>query len=133
MPEREFSDRVKLIERNLQRMRLAVIVIAAFFVYEAIGSLPFGRDRVEVQEKVKVRELFVVDERGQTIAYLGADGDGAALTLDDTDGNRLDARAAVVRLMALAGTGRVERLRLRGEGIQAYDADGRVVGTLAHD
>ncbi len=75
-------------------MRLAIIVIAAFFAYEAIGPLPFGRDRVEIQETVKVRELFVVDDRGETIVYLGTDGDGAGLILDDARGNRLDVRPA---------------------------------------
>ena len=126
MPEHEFSKQMELMNRNLQRMRLAIIVIAAFFVYEAIGPLPFGGDRIKVQEAVKVRELFVVDARGETVAYLGADDGGAGLILDDAVGNRLDARPATVRLMSAHGDGWVERLRIWGEGVEAYDDRGRV-------
>ena len=133
MSEHEFSGRLDLVERNLQRMRLAIIIIAAFFVYQAIGPLTFGEDEVEVREAVKVRELFVVDENGQTIAYLGAGEDGARLTLDDVAGNRLDATAGTVSLAAWGGTGHVEGLRLQGQGIEAYDVDGRVIGTLARN
>ncbi len=132
MPEPEFSAQIKLMERNLRRMRLAIIVIAAFFVYEAVGTLPFGRDRVAIQETIKVRELFVVDGRGETIAYLGADGGGAGLILDDAAGNRLDARPAALRLMAPGGGRHVERLRIQGESIAAYDGNGRVIGTFPH-
>ncbi len=132
MSEYELSDRIKSMERNLQRMRLAIIVIAAFFVYEAIGPLPFGRDRVEVKETVKVRELLVVDERGETIAYLGADDDGAGLILDDDAGNRLDARSAVIRLMAPGVDRRVERLRIDGEGVEVHGGAGRTTGGSPH-
>ena len=112
MSEPEFSDRITFMERKLQRIRLAIIVIAAFFVYQAIGPLTFGEERVEVLETVKARELLVVDELGKVVAYLSVGEDGAELVLDDAAGNRLVATSAGVVLTAPKDGGRVERLRI---------------------
>lgn len=121
MSERELSDRVTFMERKLQRIRLAIIVIAAFFVYQAIGPLTLGTmtfgegrggEQVEVQRTVKAQELIVVDELGKTVAYLSAAAGGAKLVLHDADGNRLVATAPGVMVTALEDGVRVERLRI---------------------
>ena len=122
----ELLDQLKQMESKIQRMRFAIIVIAAFFVYEALGPLPFGRERVDIQQKIKARELFIVDGRGETIAYLGADDAGAGLFLDDAAGNRLDARPAAISLMTLRGDQRVNRLKVKENGVEIYDGSGRI-------
>ena len=124
MSEHEFSEQIKKMESNMQRMRLAIIVLAAFFIYEALGPLPFGRDRVDIQQEIKARELFIVDARGEVIAYLGSDETGAGLFLEDVDGNRLDARPDALRLMSIDGDQRFERLRVTGDGVKVYDENG---------
>lgn len=112
MSERELSDRMTFMERKLQRIRLAIIVIAAFFVYQAIGPLTFGGERVEAWDTVKVRELLVVDELGKIVAHLNAGEDGAELVLNDAAGNRVVATGAGIVLTAPEDGSRVERLRI---------------------
>ena len=133
MSEHETSDQIKLMKRDLQRMRLAIIIIVAFFIYEAIGPLPFASERVKLQEKIKVRELLVVDERGETIAYLGSDSNGAGLILNDDLGNRLDLRASIIKLMAPGDVNHIDRMHIQVERISTYDENGYVTGIFPHD
>ena len=79
MSEHEMFNRIQLIERNLQRLRLAIVIIAAFFIYQAIGPLSFGGDRVESFDVVEVKTLRVVNERGQIVGYLGSNGNSGVI------------------------------------------------------
>ncbi len=130
MSELEALEQVKLMRRDLQRMRLAVIVIAAFFVYDAVGPFTFKEERVVVQDMIKVKELVVVNDFGERIAYLGSDETGAGLVLDDEAGNRLEARPAAVSLIVPDGADLSVRLRVRPDGIDVYDAERQLVGAF---
>ena len=130
MPEHKLSDQIKQMQQRMQRMRLAIIIIVAFFIYEALGPLPFGRERTEVQQMLKVRELHIVGDRGEVIAYLGGDAEGAGLVLHDAVGKRLDARAGVIKLSQQESDRQLERLRIQIDGIEVYDRNGRVTGHM---
>ena len=133
MSESEALEQLKLMKRDLQRMRLAVIVIVAFFVYEALGPFTYKEERIPVQETVKVKELVVVNDFGERVAYLGGDGTGAGLILDDEAGNRLEARPSAVSLMTPEKADLLMRLHMQAEGIDIYDTRGRPVGTFPGD
>ena len=62
MPEHELQERVTTLERHLRNMRMAVIVIVAFFLYESLmpDELRPGRD-AGIEDLVKTRELVLVD------------------------------------------------------------------------
>ena len=130
MSESEALEQFKLMKRDLQRMRLAVIVIAAFFVYEALGPFTFKEERVAVQDMVKVKELIVVNDFGERIAYLGGDETGAGLILDDEAGNRLEARPSGMSLMVPEKADLVVRLRMQAGGIDLYDVGRQLIRTF---
>lgn len=116
------ATRVAQLERHLRNMRMAVVVIAAFFVYEAIAPDGF-HDRPRVSERIDTRELRVLDAQGQTVARLGADENGARFALSDASGNRLSADARALRLRPADGAGGA---RIEAGGVEVRSGDGRV-------
>ena len=132
MSDNELRERVTSLERHLRNMRMAVVIVVAFFLYEALmpGELRPGHNQ-EIEDRVKTRELLLVDDVGDVRARLDTTDDGGGrLVLRDRAGNRvrLDARALGVGVRA--GADVIEQLNLEAGGIEVYDRAGNVVGRL---
>ena len=131
MSEHELQERVTTLERHLRNMRMAVIVIVAFFLYEALmpDELRPGRD-ARVEEHVKTRELTLVDAAGEPRARLDVGDDGARLVLRDRAGNRVRVGARALGIGVRDGADVIEQLSVDARGVEVYDRAGDVIGRL---
>jgi len=132
MPNDEIHNRVAALERHLRNMRMAVIVVVAFFLYESLmpPELRPGR-QAKIEDSVKTRELVLVNESGDTRARLDVtDAGGALLVLRDAAGNRVRVGAGALAVGVRDGADVVERMRVGAGAIEAYDGAGNVVGRL---
>lgn len=132
MSNDEIHNRVTALERHLRNMRMAVIVVVAFFLYESLmpPELRPGR-QAKIEDSVKTRELVLVNESGDARARLDVTDDGGArLVLRDGAGNRVRVGAGALVVGVRDGADVVEQLRVGASGIEAYDRDGNVVGRL---
>ncbi|MDD9806145.1 MAG: hypothetical protein OXU50_06570 [Gammaproteobacteria bacterium] len=132
MSNDEIHNRVTALERHLRNMRMAVIVVVAFFLYESLmpPELRPGR-QAKIEDSVKTRELVLVNESGDARARLDVTDDGGArLVLRDGAGNRVRVGAGALVVGVRDGADVVEQLRVGARGIEAYDRAGNVVGRL---
>lgn len=94
----ELESRLVVMERHVRNMRLAVIVIAAFFIYESLAPDGF-RERTHTLTQIETRELRVVDDRRNTLLRLGEGENGAVIVINDGKGARatLESQALSMR------------------------------------
>ena len=132
MPEHALHERVTSLERHLRNMRMAVIVIVAFFLYESLmpEELRPGRGG-KIEERIETRELVLVDDAGDVRARLDAADDGAGrLVLRDRAGNRVRLGAHALSFGVRDGADVIEQSNVGARGVEVYDRDGAVVGRL---
>ena len=121
----ELKERVEKLEKYVRNMRLAVIVIVAFFVYDALteagilgqqSSLPMTTDTM------RTRELLVIAPDNTGMLRIGA-GANQQLeqTLDNEDGERLYLEAGSLGLLQTdRNQQRVHRMLVDSEDIHFY-------------
>ena len=132
MPDHELRERVTTLERHLRNMRMAVIVIVAFFLYESLmpDELRPGRD-AKIEDAVKTRALVLVDDAGDVRARLDTADDGVGrLVLRDRAGNRVRLGARMLSFGVRDGADVIEQLKVNARGVEVYERDGSVVGRL---
>ena len=126
----DFEQRLMTIERHLRNMRLAVIVIVAFFLYESLMPAELRPGKRDIQDIVKTKELVLVDQRGETLARLYAprdeqlQKDSAQLLLSDTLGNKVALNSDAIKLYVREGADIIEQLRITPHDIIIYNEDG---------
>jgi len=132
MSNDEIHNRVAALERHLRNMRMAVIVVVAFFLYESLMPPELRPGRQEkIEDSVKTRELVLMNESGDARARLDVtDAGGARLVLRDGAGNRVRVGADALAVGVGDGAGVVGRMRVGAGAIEAYDRAGNVVGRL---
>ena len=117
--------RVEKLEKYVRNMRLAVIVIVAFFVYDALteagilgqqSSLPITTDTM------RTRELLVIAPDNTGMLRIGAGANQQLeLTLDNEDGERLYLEAGSLGLLQTdRNQQRVHRMLVESEDIHFY-------------
>ena len=87
--DHKIPQRLEVMEKTVRNMRIAIIMIAAFFVYQALAPSGLWKG-IEVKEIVKMKELIIIDDHGHEWARLGAGSDGGRLILDNEAGNRFE-------------------------------------------
>jgi len=94
MSNDEIHNRVAALERHLRNMRMAVIVVVAFFLYESLMPPELRPGRQEkIEDSVKTRALVLMNESGDARARLDVpDACGAPPVLLDGAGHRVSAR-----------------------------------------
>ena len=123
------EQRLLTMERHLRNMRLAVIVIVAFFLYESLMPAELRPGSRDIQEIVKTKELVLVDKRGETIARLYTpkdeqlQKDSAQLLLSDSLGNKVVVNSDAIRLYVREGTDTIEQLRITPHDGVIYNED----------
>ena len=121
----ELKERVEKLEKYVRNMRLAVIVIVAFFVYDALteagilgqqSSLPMTTDTM------RTRELLVIAPDNTGMLRIGAGANQQLeLTLDNEDGERLYLEAGSLGLLQTdRNQQRVHRMLVDSEDIHFY-------------
>ena len=125
--EAALEERFEKIEKYVRNMRLAVIFIVAFFVYDALTeSGILGRESFTSADTVRARELLIVSERGASMLRIGTDANQQIeLIIDNEAGERLRMDAGALSLLQTgAHQQRVRRLRLEADELKRYDMDG---------
>lgn len=132
MENADLSARVMTLERHLRNMRMAVIVVVAFFVYEALMPPELRPGREKVHKTLKTEELVLTSRAGDVFARLVIDDRKGRLVLTGADGGRVNVDPAAVGL-SLRGDGgeTIEQLRITPEGVFIYDRDGRRIRELS--
>jgi len=132
MSNDEIHNRVAALERHLRNMRMAVIVVVAFFLYESLMPPELRPGRQEkIEDSVKTRELVLMNESGDARARLDVtDAGGARRVLRDGAGNRVRVGADALAVGVRDGADVVERMRVGAGAIEAYARAGNVVGRL---
>lgn len=121
----ELKERVEKLEKYVRNMRLAVIVIVAFFVYDALteagilgqqSSLPMTTDTM------RTHELLVIAPDNTGMLRIGAGANQQLeLTLDNEDGERLYLEAGSLGLLQTdRNQQRVHRMLVDSEDIHFY-------------
>lgn len=125
-----FEQRLATIERHLRNMRMAVIVVVAFFLYESLMPDELRPGNRDIQDVVKTRELILLDSNGETLARLKADSDNqqtteyAELILSDSVGNRMAISSDALRLFTRQHIDTIERLSIAPNKIMMYNESG---------
>ena len=122
--DHKIPQRLEVMEKTVRNMRIAIIMIAAFFVYQALAPSGLWKG-IEVKEIVKMKELIIIDDHGHEWARLGAGSDGGRLILDNEAGNRLKLSPDVIRILKTAGDGYIEQVQLDDSNMIFYDEDGK--------
>ncbi len=130
MREEDFPDRMEALEKNVRNIRIAVIIIAAFFLYETIAPSGLGKGDLRVMNTVKLKELVILDSENREQIRMYADEEGGQLVLNSHNDVRLHLTGEGVSAMLPSPTGYVEHLRIDNEGVSAYDRSGSLIGTL---
>lgn len=130
------EQRLATIDRHLRNMRMAIIVVVAFFLYESLMPDELRPGNRGVQETVKTHELILLDNNGETLARLKANRDDqqveeyAELVLSDSTGNQITVAADAIRLFVRQGVDTVERLSIEPNTIEIYDQSGNIMNRL---
>ena len=116
----QYRQRIQEIERQLRNMRLAIIVVVAFFIYDTLAPSGF-RDRTHTLNQIETQDLRVVDERGRSWMRLGTSEGGGVLSISAPDGAQLIMEPKAVTMNPIAGQA-VPRLELRPSGVQVIES-----------
>lgn len=112
----DLERRLSTMERHVRNIRLAVIVIAAFFIYEALAPDGF-RERTHTLTQIETRELRVVDEHRNTLLRIGAGENGAAVVLNGKEETRTTIEPHALYMYPFAGEPS-RRLELTPNGVR---------------
>ena len=131
-----FEQRLLTMERHLRNMRMAVIVVVAFFLYESLMPAELRPGNRDIQDIVKTKELILVDKRGETIARLSvprderSQKDSAQLVLGDSQGNRITLNSDAIKLFVREEVETIEQLSITSNEVVIYNKDGTRANSL---
>ena len=132
----DIEHRLQTMERHLRNMRLAVIVVVAFFLYESLMPAELRPGNRDIQNVVKTRELVLIDSRGEAIARLSVLEDEqlqkerAQLVLSDSLGNRTTLDSDAIKLFVREDVDTIEQLSITPHELVIYNKDGTRVNSL---
>ena len=132
----DIEQRMLTMERHLRNMRMAVIVVVAFFLYESLMPAELRPGDRDIKDVVKTRELILIDQRGESIARLSVPRDEqsqrehAQLVLSDSQGNRIRLNPDAIKLFVREDVDTIEQLSITASEIVIYDKDGTQVNSL---
>ena len=132
----DIEQRMLTMERHLRNMRMAVIVVVAFFLYESLMPAELRPGDRDIKDVVKTRELILIDQRGESIARLSVPRDEqsqreqAQLVLSDSQGNRIRLNPDAIKLFVREDVDTIEQLSITPNEIVIYDKDGTQVNSL---
>ena len=128
--------RLLTMERHLRNMRMAIIVIVAFFLYESLMPAELRPGNRDIQDTVKTRELVLIDQRGEMIARLSAprneqlQKESAQLVLSDSLGNQITLDSDAIKLFVREDVDTIEQLRITPHEVVIYNKDGTQANSL---
>lgn len=131
-----FEQRLLTMERHLRNMRMAVIVVVAFFLYESLMPAELRPGNRDIQDIVKTKELVLIDRRGETIARLSvprderSQKDSAQLVLSDSQGNRITLNSDAIKLFVREEVETIEQLSITSDEVVIYNKDGTRANSL---
>ena len=123
----DLEKRFEKVEKYVRNMRLAVILIVAFFVYDALTeSGILGQEPSTSVDTMRARELLIMSKHGASMLRIGTNqSHQLELTIDNEAGRRLRLDADAISLLQTdTYQQRVQRLRLEAGGLKRYSADG---------
>ncbi len=105
----DLTQHMQEFERHIRHLRLALIIMVAFFVYDSLSEF---RDRPHRLKSIETQAMHIVDKQGRSLMRLGVSETGAILTLNDQSGRQLEIspHAIVMRPVAGQDTPRAEFL-----------------------
>lgn len=133
MPEETaLKERIEKMEKYVRNMRLAVIFIVAFFVYDALteSGILGQKSSTAIADTMRTRELLVISRHDASMLRVGTNQDQQIeLTIDNEAGERLSLDAHAIGLLQTdRHQRRVQRFRLEAEKLEFYDANGFALG-----
>lgn len=120
-PADDLQARLAALERHVRNMRLAIIVVVAFFIYEALAPSGF-HDRTHRLTKIETQDLRLVDEHRETLLRMAQGDDGASIVLRGGNGEQTIIRPASLTIYPFAGEPQ-RRLELTPDGARAFGGD----------
>ena len=132
----DIEHRLQTMERHLRNMRMAVIVVVAFFLYESLMPAELRPGNRDIEDVVKTRELVLIDSRGEAIARLFVPEDEqlqkerAQLVLSDSLGNRTTLDSDAIKLFVREDVDTIEQLSITPHELVIYNKDGTRVNSL---
>lgn len=132
----DIKHQLMTMERHLRNMRMAIIVVVAFFLYESLMPAELRPGNRDIRDIVKTRELVLVDQRGETIARLSTpknehlQKEQAQLVLSDSLGNQITLDSDAIKLFVREDVDSIEQLSITPREIVIYNKDGTRVNSL---
>lgn len=124
----ELTARVAKFERHLRNLRMAVIIVVAFFVYEALMPPELRPGNQEkIHTVLKTEELVLTTRGGGVSARLVIDEDGGRLNILDNKGNQIELQPDAIRLITERNGKDFDQLRITPDSITIYDNQGNTV------
>ncbi|MGU9978203.1 MAG: hypothetical protein ACNYNY_05980 [Candidatus Oxydemutatoraceae bacterium WSBS_2016_MAG_OTU14] len=121
MENTELLQRVNILEKTIRNMRIAVIVIVAFFLYESIAPAGFGQMDVRVMETLKLKQLMLLDQNNQVRMRLTSDEDGGQFILEDAEaGSRVVINDKGFNILESSDSGWQRALHISKKGLMKY-------------
>ena len=126
----EINQRLARMERHLRNMRMAVIVVVAFFVYDALMPSELRPGRAKTHSILKTEELVLTNRSGDIFARLVVDEDKGVFNLHNMDGAQTRLTPTGTILSDDDDGTTVQRLRITPQGISLYDEKGRLLNKI---
>lgn len=129
MPEEiALHDRVEKMEKYVRNMRLAVIFIVAFFIYDALteAGMLGQKSSTAIADTVRTRELLVISGHDASMLRVGTNQhQQLELIIDNEAGERLHLDAHTIGLWQTNDyQQRMQRFHLDADELRFYDPDG---------
>ena len=132
----DIEPRLQTMERHLRNMRMAIIVVVAFFLYESLMPAELRPGNRDIEDIVKTRELVLIDSRGEMIARLSVPRDEqlqkerAQLVLSDSLGNQITLDSDAIKLFVREDVDTIEQLSITPREVVIYNKDGTRANSL---
>ena len=120
-PNDDLQARLTTLERHIRNMRLAIIVVVAFFIYESLAPSGF-HDRTHRLNKIETQDLRIVNERRETLLRMAQGDNGANIVLHGGNGEQTVIRPDSLTIYPFAGEPK-RRLELTPDGARAFFDD----------
>ena len=131
MENGNLQSRVEKLERHLRNMRMAVVIVVAFFVYESLMPPELRPGRAPVHKTLHTEELVVTDGSGEIFARLLIDDRKGRLVLSDFTGKQINLNPSALGLSIPSNGEAIEQLRITSDGVFIYNAEGQKIGELS--
>ena len=128
--------RLLTMERHLRNMRMAVIVVVAFFLYESLMPAELRPGNRDIQDIVKTRELVLIDSRGEAIARLSVpeneqlQKERGATCIERLFRNQTTLDSDAIKLFVREDVDTIEHLIITPYELVIYNKDGTRANSL---